>query len=95
MKFDGSWIWILLAGAAVAAYEATKQTPTPLAVYPELGYTQQTSMAVQPGQKAPAAVVPISQWESVQQAEQTAVLNQCAGSYPGCSILSSDTQLGL
>jgi len=69
---------------------------TPLSIYPEYGYTAQTSMAANPRQKAPAAVIiPSPMYSAVQSQEQAAILSQCAGSYPGCSVLMPDTQLGL
>jgi hypothetical protein len=66
----------------------------PLSIYPEFAYTAQTSMAHTPQQKAAAAVAPIPLFQSIQQQEQAAILSQCAGSYPGCTILTADTQLG-
>ena len=95
--------WLLLGAAAVGVYYYLKSsgslpaamTPaTPLSIYPE--YAGQTSMAASPNQQAPAAVIiPTPGYTAVQGQEQAAVLTQCAGSYPGCTILMSDTQLGL
>jgi hypothetical protein len=53
-------------------------------------------MAKHPGQKAPAAVIPPTPlFTSVQQQEQAALMSQCAGSWPNCTNLLSDWQLGL
>lgn len=84
------------AGAKAAGTPFYSTTPTPYAVYPEYAYTAQTSMASTPGQKATTAVVPASEstWVSVQQQEQAALLTQCAGTYPGCTPMLGDTQLG-
>jgi hypothetical protein len=96
--------WILLGAGAVAVYYALKSsgvvpalsTPTPYSIYPEFSYTATTSMAASPAQKAPAAVItPTPLFQAVQSQEQGAVLGQCVGSYPGCTIMMSDTQLGL
>lgn len=98
---------LILAGAAAAAYYFWSQsqaavTPTvsmtanPLSIYPEYASVARTSMAATPHQKAPAAVItPIPLYTAVQSQEQGAVLGQCVGSYPGCTVLMSDTQLGL
>lgn len=92
-----SLIWLLAAGGAAAAiyfYSKSTGTPAPLSIYPEYAYTAQTSMAATPQQKATAALLPTPLFSSVQQQEQAAILSQCAGSYPGCTILTADTQLG-
>ena len=95
-----STTWLLLGGAAVAYYvlksSGVVTTATPLSIYPEYAYTAQTSMAASPAQKAPVAtIIPSPMYSAVQAQEQAAILSQCAGSYPGCSVLMSDTQLGL
>jgi hypothetical protein len=96
--------WLLVGAGAVAVYYAMKSagiapaitTPTPYSIYPEFAYTATTSMAASPVQKAPAAVIrPTPLFQAVQSQEQGAVLGQCVGSYPGCTIVMSDTQLGL
>lgn len=97
---DSAWLWYVgLAGAAYLLYQksglAAATTPTPYSIYPEFAYTAQTTMAATPGQQAPAAVVPpTGQFTSVQQQEQAALMSQCAGSWPGCTNLLADTQLG-
>ena len=95
---DSSWLWYLgLAGAAYLLYQksgiAAAITPTPYSIYPEFAYTAQTTMAATQSQQAPAAVVPTTQYTSVQQQEQAALMSQCAGSWPGCTNLLADTQL--
>jgi hypothetical protein len=98
---DTSWLW--LVGIGVAIYFGQKAgvipvpaTPTPYSIYPEFAYTAQTSMAATRKQKAPAAVIPpTTAFTSVQQQEQAALMSQCAGSWPSCTNLLSDWQLGL
>jgi hypothetical protein len=81
-------------GAAVAAYVALRPKPAPLSIYPEFAYTAKTSMAMTPKQKAAVArVIPIPLFSAVQQQEQAAILSQCAGSYPACTLIIPDTQL--
>jgi hypothetical protein len=88
-------LWLLGIGGAVAAYFASKPKPAPLSIYPEFAYTAQTSMAMTPKQRAAAArVIPTPLFSTVQQEEQAAILSQCAGSYPPCTPLAADTQLG-
>lgn len=93
---------LLLAGGAALIYFLFKTgvitgatQAAPLSVYPSLAFTQITSMAKTPAQKASTAVpvAPISAYEAAQAQEQQALLAQCAGSYPGCSVLMGDTQL--
>lgn len=99
---DGT-VWLLLGAAAVGVYYVYKSGAipglapgTPLSIYPEFAYTAQTSMAANPSQKVPAAsIVPSPLYNAVQAQEQAAILTQCIGSYPGCTVLMSDTQLGL
>ena len=98
-------IWWVLGGAAVAYYfyqNGTLQnlgltlpaTPTPLSIYPEYAYT--ASMAASPTQQpAQAIVMPTPAFTAVQGQEYQAVMDQCAGSYPGCTVLMGDTQLGI
>lgn len=85
-------------GAAIAVYLYTQSggTPAPLSIYPEYAYTAQTSMAASPSQHATtkAPVVPTALFAATQAQEQSALYSQCAGSYPGCTPLLSDTQLG-
>ena len=95
-----AWLWYGVAAAGV--YYALKSSgllgaaPTPLSIYPEFAYTARTtSMAASPQQKAPAAVTPTPLYQTVQAQEQAAILSQCVGSYPGCTVLMADTQLGL
>lgn len=84
------------AGRSAPGIPFYSTTPTPYAVYPEYAYTAQTSMASTPKQKASTAVVPQARttWTSVQEQEQAALLTQCSGSYPGCTPMLGDTQLG-
>ena len=106
---DSSWLWIAGAAVlGYVAYQQVQQsagpsmpgmpfystTPTPLSIYPEYGYTAQTSMAASSKQQAPAAVTPTTYFTSVQQQEQAALLSQCVGAYPGCTPMLGDTQLG-
>lgn len=98
---DSTWMWI--AGLVGLGYLASKSgllptiaAATPYSIYPEFAYTAQTTMAATPSQHAPAAVIPpTGQYTSVQQQEQAALIAQCAGSWPNCTPLSSDWQLGL
>ena len=102
MSHKDSTTWLLYAAAAAAVYYALQSsgaipaaaTPTPLSIYPEYAYTAQTSMAASPGQKAPTKVLPTPYFTAVQAQEQSAILGQCVGSYPGCTVLLADTQLG-
>lgn len=103
MKNTQTWLWLGLgAGAIAGLYYLQSQgllpaapTATPLSIYPELAYTQTTSMAASPTQQTPAAVVPTTPYfSSVQQAEQAAIYGQCIGASV-CSPLSGDMQLGL
>ena len=98
--------WLILGAVAIALYYwnqssnviqiSTTSAPTPLSIYPEYAHVAHTSMAATPYQKAPAAAItPIPLYTAVQSQEQGAVLGQCVGSYPGCTVLMSDTQLGL
>ena len=97
---DGDWLMYLgIAAAVYFLYQksgiAAAMTPTPYSIYPEFAYTAQTTMAATPSQHAPAAVVPpTTQFTSVQQQEQAALMSQCAGSWPGCTNLLADTSLG-
>lgn len=105
MSKDSTMSWVILGAAAVALYywhqssSGTVQVSTaatPLSIYPEYAHVAQTSMAATPYQKAPAATItPVPLYTAVQSQEQGAVLGQCVGSYPGCTVLMSDTQLGL
>lgn len=102
------WVWLAVGGLAYLAYQQSQSgaganmpgipfystTPTPLSIYPEYAYTAQTSMAATPAQKAPAAVLPTGYFSSVQADEQAALLTQCAGSFPSCTPMLGDTQLG-
>lgn len=88
---------LMLAGGAAVAYYLWNQTSAqaaPLSIYPEYAYTQTqtTSMATNAKQKVPA--VPTGLYAVAQGANQTAMYTQCAGSYPGCTPMMSDTQLG-
>lgn len=84
-----------IAGPNMPGIPYYSGTATPLSIYPEFSYTAQTSMSTTPNQKATTAVIPPqSFFTSVQQQEQAALLTQCAGSYPGCTPLLGDTQLG-
>lgn len=104
MSKDSS-TWLILGAAAVALYYWNHQSSgviqvptaaTPLSIYPEYAHVAETSMAATPHQKAPAATItPVPLYTAVQSQEQGAVLGQCVGSYPGCTVLMSDTQLGL
>ena len=94
MRRDSSWLWLLGIGGAVAALVYLKPKPAPLSIYPEFGYTAQSSMAMTPKQKAAAArVIPIPLFSAVQQEERAAILSQCAGSYPACTLITPDTEL--
>ena len=82
--------WI--AGAAALVYWLSRHratgAATPLSVYP--------SMAATAAQQAPAAVIPPSSTYSAAQAqEQSALFAQCVGTYPVCTPMAGDTQLGL
>lgn len=90
MKFDTNTLW-LIAGVA-AAYFLWKSLPAaaPLSIYPEFAYTAQTPPA-DPNKPPP---VPMGLYSSVQGANQAAIYAQCAGAYPGCTVMMSDTQLG-
>ena len=97
---DTSWLWLVGIGAVVYFGQKSGIIPlpavaTPYSIYPEFAYTAQTSMAKTPAQQAPAAVIPpTNAFTSVQQQEQAALMSQCAGSWPGCTNLMADTQLG-
>lgn len=97
---DNAWLWYLgIGGVAYLLYSksglAAALTATPYSIYPEYAYTAQTTMAATPRQQASAAVVPpTTAYTSVQQREQAALMSQCAGSWPGCTNLMADTQLG-
>lgn len=108
-RSSDSWMWLAaVGGLAYLAYQKVQSgaganmpgipfystTPTPYSVYPEWGYTAQTSMAATPAQKAPAAVTPTPYYQSVQSQEQAALLTQCIGSFPSCTPMLGDTQLG-
>lgn len=105
MSHKDSSTWLLWGAAAIGVYyylqsqgmlpaAVTTSIPTPLSIYPEYAYTAQTSMAASPAQKAPTVVLPTPYFTAVQGQEQSAVLGQCVGSYPGCTVMMSDTQLG-
>lgn len=108
-RSSDTWMWVAVggvvayliyqqqqstSGANAAGIPFYSTTPTPLSIYPEFAYTAQTSMAATPAQKAPAAVTPTAYYASVQAQEQAALLTQCAGSFPGCTPMLGDTQLG-
>ena len=84
------------SGASAAGTPFYSTTPTPYSIYPEYGYTAQTSMATTAGQQAPAAVMPAptTYFTSVQQQEQQALLSQAAGAFPGATAMMGDFQLG-
>jgi hypothetical protein len=88
MKVDTTTL-LLLGGAAVAIYFLSQQaaTPTPLSIYPSMAHT--------PIQKASTIVPASSLFSSTQTQAQNALLFQCVGSFPGCTPLLSDWQLGL
>jgi hypothetical protein len=89
------WLWI--GGAAAIGYVIYQSLPqaTPLSIYPEYAYTAQTSMAANPKQvAATAAIPPESLFTATQNQAQSAILAQCAGSWPTCTPLMGDTQLG-
>lgn len=94
----GTWVMVAAGVALVAYLKSTSSAQTaaaPLSIYPSLAWTNVTSMAATPGQKATTAPVPpTGLFTSVQQQEQSAVLSQCAGSYPSCTPMTADTQLG-
>lgn len=97
---DSTWTWVLLgAGVALIGYLKSQPaaTPAPLSIYPSLAWTAVTTMAATPAQKATTATAPVptGYFTSVQQQEQAAVTSQCAGSYPVCTPLAGDTQLGM
>lgn len=92
---------VLIIGAAALAYwlyhQQTTAQAAPLSIYPSLAWTAQpatTSMATSPAQKASTVVAPESLYSSAQQQNISAMAAQCAGSYPACTPLVSDTQLG-
>lgn len=97
MKMDmTTLLWI--GGAAVVLYYLSQQSAggaaTPLSIYPSLAWTATTSMAKTPKQQASTVVPASSLFSSTQTAAQNALFQQCAGSYPGCTPLLGDTQLG-
>ena len=89
-------VWI---GAGIAGIYVLLQVipqATPLSIYPEFAYTAQTTMAQTPKQIASTAAIPATSLFSTTQGQANmAILAQCAGSYPYCTQLMSDTQLGL
>lgn len=92
---------VLIIGAAALAYYLYHQQTTvqaaPLSIYPSLAWTAQpatTSMASSGTQKASTVVAPESLYTSAQNQAQAAIAAQCVGSYPACTPLTSDTQLG-
>jgi hypothetical protein len=98
MKSD---TFLMLAGGAALLYylwQQQKPQATPLSIYPSLAWTAQTSMAMTPKQKAAAAqaaaIPPTALYSAAQQKNVAAMTTQCVGSYPGCTPLMSDTQLG-
>jgi hypothetical protein len=94
VKFDSTTL-LLLGGAAVAIYLASQaQAATPLSIYPELAYTAQTSMAKTPAQQASTVVPSTSLYTATQGQELSALYAQCAGSWPSCTTVLGDTQLG-
>lgn len=99
---DNWLLYLGLAGVGYLIYTKTglaaaiaRSQATPYSIYPEFAYTAQTTMAATPTQQASAAVIPpTSAYTSVQQQEQAALMSQCAGSWPGCTNMLADTQLG-
>jgi hypothetical protein len=107
MKTDTETLLMLAGGAALIWYMSQNAPPasgagipvysttaTPLSIYPEFAYTQQTSMAATPAQKAPTAVQPTGLFTAMQQQNAWAMATQCAGSYPACTPVLGDRQLG-
>lgn len=95
MKLDtNTLLWI--GGAAAVIYLLTQQTAaaTPLSIYPSLAWTATTSMAKTPAQQASTVVPASSLFSSTQTQATNALLQQCSGSYPSCTPLLGDTQLG-
>lgn len=101
MKMD-TLLWIAGAGALLyflsqqqtAAGGTVSTTATPYSIYPSMAYTA-ASMATNPAQKAPTVIPANSLYTSTQQQAVNALTSQCAGSYPACTPMLGDTQLGL
>jgi hypothetical protein len=88
-------IWYMSQNPPPASGLSISTTATPLSIYPEYGYLQQaTSMAATPAQKASTVVQPTGYFAAMQQQNVWAMQTQCAGSYPGCTPVLGDTQLG-
>jgi hypothetical protein len=99
MKMDLTTLMFLAGGAALVYYLYQQQPQAaPLAIYPSLGWTvakpTTSSMAKSSTQKASTVIAPLSLYSSAQQQNQSAMLSQCVGAYPGCTPLTGDTQLG-
>lgn len=101
MKMD-TLLWI--AGGAALLYFLSKQTgvlsaitttATPYSIYPEYAYTATTSMAKTPTQQASTVIQPTTLYSNVQQQAASAIQAQCVGSYPACTPMLGDTQLGM
>ena len=94
--FVSDVIWIGAAGvAAYFVYTQIVGQATPLSIYPEYAYTATTSMAQTPQQVASTAKIPpTTLFAETQNQANAAILAQCAGSYPACTPLFGDTQLG-
>lgn len=100
MKMD-TLIWIAGAGALLyflsqqqTAAAPVSTTATPYSIYPSMAYTA-TSMATNPAQKASTIIPASTLYTSTQQQAVNALTSQCAGSYPACTPMLGDTQLGL
>lgn len=97
-KHEGAW-WIWLAAAGAAVYVLYQQgylstaPAAPLSIYPEYGYTATTSMAATPAQQASTVIPSTSLFTTTQGQATSALLTQCAGSWPSCTPMMGDTSL--
>ena len=98
---DSSWIWLIAAAAALYYWQQQQQSaasttasvalqPTPYSIYPSMA-----SMATTTTQQASTTIQPTTLYSAMQSQNVADIMSQCAGSYPGCSPLLADTQLGL
>jgi hypothetical protein len=97
-----SWLWLLIGGVVIYYLYTQQQQaggstptvglmqPTSYSIYPSMA-----SMATTSNQQASTVVPPVSLYSATQATNTADILTQCAGSYPGCSPLLADTQLGL
>lgn len=92
---DGTTLLLLAGGAALAYYLYTSGSlaqAAPLSIYPEFAYTATPTKSSQSSTKQ--IVSPTSLYTSAQGQNVSAMYAQCAGAYPGCTPMMTDTQLG-